>query len=94
MYMYDPANMSWTDLSHPLKGTPPSPRWGHGFAEVRASLPLAGSELYTPEVNESEILKLIIQRMIKRTSKIVKMLSDPKSAISLSDMCEEVQIHC
>lgn len=32
--MYDPANMSWTDLSSPASGLPPSRRWGLGFAEL------------------------------------------------------------
>ena len=34
MHMYDISNMCWTDLSTPAKGQPPSPRWGHGFAEL------------------------------------------------------------
>ena len=34
LHMYYPANMSWTDLSTPASGVPPSPRWGHGFAAL------------------------------------------------------------
>ncbi len=32
LHVYDPANMTWTDLSAAVSGTPPSPRYGHGFA--------------------------------------------------------------
>ena len=30
--MFDPANVSWTDLSVPASGTPPAARNSHGFA--------------------------------------------------------------
>ena len=39
LHMYDPAAAAWTDLSAALNGTPPSPRYGHGFAA-------AGGKLY------------------------------------------------
>lgn len=32
LHVYDPATKSWTDLSVPASGTPPSPRDSHGFA--------------------------------------------------------------
>jgi hypothetical protein len=37
--VYDPAAGSWTNLSAALSGTPPSPRFGHGFTS-------AGGKLY------------------------------------------------
>ena len=31
LHVYDPVTMSWRDLSTPVYGTPPAPRWRHGF---------------------------------------------------------------
>ena len=31
LYMLDPSNNTWTDLSAMIKGSPPKPRGGHGF---------------------------------------------------------------
>ena len=39
LHVYDPFVMAWTDLSYPASGTPPSPRYGHGFTA-------AGGKLY------------------------------------------------
>ena len=38
-FQYDPVNISWTELTVAVSGTPPLPREGHGFAS-------AGSKLY------------------------------------------------
>ena len=39
LHVYDPVAMAWTDLSAAASGTPPSPRYGHGFTA-------AGDKLY------------------------------------------------
>jgi hypothetical protein len=39
LHVYDPAAGAWTDLSAALSGTPPSPRYIHGFTS-------AGGKLY------------------------------------------------
>ena len=38
-YMYEPANITWTDLSVAVSGIPPSPRDGLGFT-------FAGGKIY------------------------------------------------
>ena len=50
MHLYDPANMSWTDLSVPASGQPPSPRWGHGFAPLNGKVYLFGG-CTSPDAN-------------------------------------------
>ena len=40
--MYDPINISWTDLSVAVSGTAPPPRDGHGFALVGGKLYVHG----------------------------------------------------
>jgi hypothetical protein len=39
LYVYDPSNTTWTNLSAPTYGTPPAGRYGHGFTS-------AGGKLY------------------------------------------------
>ena len=39
LHVYDPADMAWTNISTVASGTPPSARYGHGFA-------WAGGKLY------------------------------------------------
>ncbi len=40
--MYDIADLSWTDISSPAFGTPPSPRNAHGFAALGSMLYMVG----------------------------------------------------
>jgi N-acetylneuraminic acid mutarotase len=39
LHVFDPVAEAWTDLSAAISGSPPSPRWGHGFTS-------AGDKLY------------------------------------------------
>ena len=32
LHMFDPVDMTWTDLSAKVSGTTPAPRYGHCFA--------------------------------------------------------------
>jgi hypothetical protein len=47
LHMFEPANASWTDLSIPASGTPPSRRNAHGVAALGSKLYVmgGGSEL-------------------------------------------------
>ena len=38
LYVYDPVNMSWTDLSNRLAGNAPSARNSHGFTSMGGRL--------------------------------------------------------
>jgi hypothetical protein len=42
LHAYDPDSMTWYDLSTCAFGTPPSARWGHGFASVGGKLYVHG----------------------------------------------------
>ena len=45
LHVYDPATKSWTDLSNPASGIPPSPRDSHGFASAAGKLYVHGGEV-------------------------------------------------
>ncbi len=40
--VFDPALMKWTDLTQEIVGTPPSPRYQHGFSSAGSKLYLQG----------------------------------------------------
>ena len=42
LHVYDPAAVSWTDLSSSAAGSPPSARHGHGFASAAGTLYVQG----------------------------------------------------
>ena len=42
LYVFDPVGLAWTDLSNAAVGTPPTPRYSHGFASVGGRLYVHG----------------------------------------------------
>ena len=42
LYELNPANMTWTNLAGVVSGTPPSPRYSHGFASANSRLYVFG----------------------------------------------------
>ena len=49
LHVYDPVAMAWTDMSAAVSGTPPSPRYNHGFTSTGGRLYVHGG------VNEAGI---------------------------------------
>ena len=47
MYRLDPAGQSWTNLSLPMSGNPPSARCGHGFAAIGDAIYVFGGSCQT-----------------------------------------------
>lgn len=45
LHVYDPFTKSWTDLSSPASGIPPSPRDSHGFTAAAGKLYVHGGEV-------------------------------------------------
>jgi hypothetical protein len=44
LYVYDPTNMTWTNLSTPASGKEPSRRMGHGFSSSEGKLYVHGGQ--------------------------------------------------
>ena len=44
LHAYYPVNQTWTNLSTPVSGTPPSPRIGHGFTAAKGRLYVHGGQ--------------------------------------------------
>ena len=42
LFVFDLANMTWTDLDRSVTGSRPSPRYGHGFAHAAGKLYVQG----------------------------------------------------
>ena len=38
LFMFDPYEMTWTNLTNSVRGTPPSPRERHGFTSTNGTL--------------------------------------------------------
>jgi hypothetical protein len=55
--MYNPATMTWFDLSGNALGTPPTPRYGHGFTSARGKLYVHGGYSGTGKLSGQEHLK-------------------------------------
>jgi hypothetical protein len=44
LHVYNPVNGSWTNLSTPASGNPPSARYSHGFASAGGKLYVMGGK--------------------------------------------------
>ena len=54
MFVFDPVELTWSDMSSKISGVAPSPRLGHGFAAAGGKLFVHGG--YNPVGNYSASL--------------------------------------
>jgi hypothetical protein len=54
MFVFDPVELTWSDMSSKISGVAPSPRFGHGFAAAGVKLFVHGG--YNPFGNYSASL--------------------------------------